>query len=1061
MAETKQEKKTFKWGDSEYLLDDLLKLHAEQEQNYYNFARARGQYDDAALNGLRAAVANRINAVKNGQTFSADGVLDSDVVDNTSIQTQKKGLFKKEKYVDQDNTEWAKYYLNKLVSNLKPHQKEEVVDKGKWDMTKHGFAAYLTGQGYNAKGFFEGYDKRNPDDPDASRSFAQRHAELRKHLTGYKDWISKKGFDFTKNDNEWDDNFMSTLDALINNQDWSDSNSLSASLRKLGAGDAYTTAFTSDRWDLSKSDEELSAEAKKRKEEEAEKLKKGYMDEYEDLAFSRKRESNPLYHTPYDYSVHDFNGKDANFRNWYADLNTKEQGKYGTYLGTDNQKWHNAWSSYINSLKGGNAYTDKNLGVLLQGTFESQGHQFIDLGDGNYLIKDSVTDDGQGTVYNPQSGYTDTIFLGDFAGNNVDIKDIYKQLAYKYINGKYGTKYEDRPDVFKEGGELVPKDQYGSKVVYNWDTTHQATEPKAQADGVSVKTQEARDQYLNSDNKSVDNPNAGWDAKHYARLGAAIADLGAAVSGFIPGYGTVAAAGLGIGSTITNLVTDITDDAVTAGQTWKNLGMNLGMDILGLIPGGGAASKMGKIVKTLKGTVPLIIALPGVASMLANSSEIAASWKKAFDGDSDEGGSKMDYQDYMNILQVLNVAAGATNIGRNVYKSSKKSTVKSDKIAVSVTDKKGNKKALLLEGDDVEKFRTANEAGEAQKFIDEIEGGNNYTIDEITKSNAGKFWGKDNNGKFKLFNQNPLESKGTGSAKVFEIKSEKMTDFWGRPITTKGGKQKTRLYAETGRWEDDLTGRDLVGTKGKTTLADWKAQNQAAVDADFAAWRRKATTYKANTDQYAKIQDRINAKIQTQNQSIADTQASIEAKQRVIDDSGAEVSRIQEWLDAGGVKATQNSIKNARAKISRLEKSKVGKTPMQKKAINERISRLKAEIEVAKGELAANTPEAVLAAQDKAAMATAEQSSLKVELGKLQTMLDKLTGTKSKLGTRISTHSNAYNAIKDFQHIKKTFNGVEYTFDGKPEAKNLEGLFKQGGSINRNKINKFLNYAKG
>ena len=29
MAENTQEKKTFKWGDSEYLLDDLLKLHAE------------------------------------------------------------------------------------------------------------------------------------------------------------------------------------------------------------------------------------------------------------------------------------------------------------------------------------------------------------------------------------------------------------------------------------------------------------------------------------------------------------------------------------------------------------------------------------------------------------------------------------------------------------------------------------------------------------------------------------------------------------------------------------------------------------------------------------------------------------------------------------------------------------------------------------------------------------------------------------------------------------------------------------------------------------------------
>ena len=103
MAETKQEKQTFKWGDSEYLLDDLLKLHAEQEQNFYNFAKAKGSYDDTALQGLRSALTNRINAAKSGKTFSADGLLDTDTVDNTSIQTQKKGLFKKEKYVELEN----------------------------------------------------------------------------------------------------------------------------------------------------------------------------------------------------------------------------------------------------------------------------------------------------------------------------------------------------------------------------------------------------------------------------------------------------------------------------------------------------------------------------------------------------------------------------------------------------------------------------------------------------------------------------------------------------------------------------------------------------------------------------------------------------------------------------------------------------------------------------------------------------------------------------------------------------------------------------------------------
>ena len=1048
MAETKQEKKTFKWGDNEYLLDDLLKLHADQEQNYYNFARARGQYDDIALAGLRAAITNRINAVKSGQTFGADGVLDSDVVDNTSIQTQKKGLFKKDKYVDQDNTEWAKYYLNKLVSNLKPYQKDEAVDKGKWDISQHGLAAYLTGQGYDAKGFFEGYDKRNPDDPDASRSFAQRHAELRKHLTGYKDWISKKGFDFTKNDNEWDDNFMYTLDTLINNQDWSDSNTLSASLRKLGAGEAYTTAFTSDRWDLTKSDEELSADVKKRKEEEEAALKQGYMDEYEDHAYRSKRESNPLYYSPFDYSSHNFDGKEANFRNWYADLNSSEQSKYGTYLGTDNQKWSNAWTSYINSLKGGNAYTDKNLGVLLQGTFETQGQQFVDLGDGNYLIKDSVTDDGQGTIYNPKSGYTDTIFLGDFAANNAEIKNIYKQLAYKYINGKYGTTYEDRPDVFKEGGELIPKNQYGSKVVYNWDTPHQAIKSKADAEGVSVEMQEARDKYIDKDNKSVDNPNAGLTASQKARVGYALADLTSAVAAFFPGAGTAVSAGAGLTSTFGNLWSDLTDDAVTSGQAWKNFGMNLGMDAMGLIPGGGAASKMGKIVKTLKSVVPYVIALPGVVSMLSNSPEIAASWKKAFDGDPENGGSKMDYQDYMNILQVLNVATGVSNIAVNKYKSAKKSTKQTDKLAVDVVDATTKqRRALVLEGDDVGKFKEANAKGEAQKFVDELEGAGKYTINEVVEGNRGKFWGKNDDGKFELFHQNPVGKSKTGKAHTLELK-------WDN--------KKGLLYAETGKWEADLGYNPSKSDEiVKSSENAWKRTTQAEVDAPFAEWRQKAATYKANTDQLSQMRDKVNARIQAQNQSIIDTQAAIESKQRVIDDSTAKASEIQEWLDAGGVTTAEKAIKDTRAKIKLLENSKVGKSVDKKRLIDDKIAQLEADIAATKATMDANTPEAVVSSREAAAGATAEKSTLQVELGKLQTMLDKLTGTRTKLDTRIGTHSEAYNSIRDFQPIKKKFGDVEYTFDASPELRNLDGLYKQGGSINRNKINKFLNYAKG
>ena len=79
------EQRTFKWGDQEYLVDDLLKLHAEQENNYYNFARDKGKYNNEALTGLKSAVTNRINSVKNGETFDADGTTSSDKVDNAIL----------------------------------------------------------------------------------------------------------------------------------------------------------------------------------------------------------------------------------------------------------------------------------------------------------------------------------------------------------------------------------------------------------------------------------------------------------------------------------------------------------------------------------------------------------------------------------------------------------------------------------------------------------------------------------------------------------------------------------------------------------------------------------------------------------------------------------------------------------------------------------------------------------------------------------------------------------------------------------------------------------------
>lgn len=1073
MAEKTQEKKTFKYGEQDYSSDDFLRAHANYKQSFLDFAKSEGLFDDASLQALSTEMDRRANAIREGKSFSADGILEGDEVNNVTYEVKnprKHGLKRKDRYMSQDITEWAKHYVNKLMGDLKSANQQSTTDKGTWDIDKHGLSAYLIGQGLTAQDVFEKYDMKDPSNPEAARSFAQRRQLLLKHLPGYKQWLQSKGFDFTKNTNDWDDTFSTDFDTFLNdyttNENY-DNNSLVAALRKFGAGD-FTDAFTSDRWELNKSAalsaQEAQQEAERKKKEAEAKQKQTHMREYEDYARSRRRTSAPVYYRPFNYSNHNFNDKPASFENWYGDLNDEEKAKYGTYLGRDHAAWRNAWVTFTNALKQGVQYSDANAGVLLQGTFENQPHGFTELGDGTYLINDSITDDGQGTIYDPRNGFVDTVFLGDWALKNDKIREIYKQLAYKYLNNKYknqGIEYKDDAYVFKEGGALVEKYQYGQAVTYNWGSTDDSYREKAAKNNISVNTQKAKDEYLDRDNKSLDNPNAGWDSKHTARLVSAFADLGAAVTGFVPGWGTVASGILGVGSTITNAITDFTDEAVTSGEAWKNLGMNLGLDVLGLIPGGGAASKMGKIVKTLKGTVPLIVAIPGVTSMLANSPEIAASWKKAFDGDPENGGSKMDYQDYMNILQVLNVAMGAVNIGRNAYQSSKKVTTKTDQIAVDVTDKSGRRRALVLEGDDATKFREANESGKAQEFLDEIEGG--YKINEVTTGNHGKFWGKDQNGEFHFFNQNPFGQTGTGRARILDLKYGPDTNWLGYPQKTKNGKIKNTLYAETGRWEADLGKKkgELIYAKDKPRLDDWKQQQQTDLNDQFTQWRTKAQEYKVKIDQAAVSRDKVKSDIEAAKSQQQDLISQLAKQEQAELAAYSESEKIQNWLTADGIATANKKKKQLIKQIDRLYEQKKGLNPYRKRLADAEIKKLENEIEAIEAQLSAYTPEAVQAAKDKGYAAYKEQGKIKIEQAKLKKLLKKLNAdfeTHSKAAE--SGHSDEFNKIKDFKAIKKKFNDKEYTFDVPVESKNLDNLFKSGGTINRNKINKFLNYGK-
>lgn len=690
MAETKQEKRTFKWGDSEYLLDDLLKLHAEQEQNFYNFARAKGSYDEAALLGLRSALTNRINAAKSGKAFSADGLLDTDTVDNTSIQTQKKGLFKKEKYVEQDNTEWAKYYLNKLVGQLKPYQREDTTSSKDWDISKHGFEAYLKGQGLDARDIFEKYDLRDENNPDAARSYTQRDEQLRKQLGNYKIWLENKGFDFTKNDNEWDDDYMSTLNSVING-DWTDRAALAASLRKLGSGD-YATAFTSDKWDLSKSDEELTEEAKriaaeKKAQEEKEKYAAFAKGVYNDYLSLPDNNLGGTYFTSQGDGFFDMS--DSEYKKW-LDTHTEDP------------------DTYMNQLQAryyANPFDKTVAGEYLPLAGRFGALREVDI-DGKTWYYDPRTIDRKNNrlvIFDKDTGEIKHTFLGDVTEEWNAIRKKWRQdNGYEDASAKY-TSYNEQGGVLsmQTGGGF----NLAQAVNRDLESRNKA---RAAETGNTEEVQKARDRVVSNGDDSFTNeqasiahPDAGFTAAENARLASIGADI---ISMFLdPITGTT----VGLGSTAANFYADITDDGFQ-GQDIKNLLINVGFDLLGAIPIFGDALGTGaKITRNLVKWAPRIMAGMAVFQGVQNFDGMMDSLGKLTSGDKDQ---KLTVQDWRNIAQSISLVTGGVRAAKNkAAKNRMKNKAKvDDVVGVTIRDKEsGDVKQILVDGEVAKNVREA------------------------------------------------------------------------------------------------------------------------------------------------------------------------------------------------------------------------------------------------------------------------------------------------------------------------------------------------------------------
>lgn len=250
-----------------------------------------------------------------------------------------------------------------------------------------------------------------------------------------------------------------------------------------------------------------------------------------------------------------------------------------------------------------------------------------------------------------QGGWDQFEKVQDAAGN-----EIYKlkgsenakgQPLYIWFKNGKAHAYRDDPYSVRKA-QIIARAQLGMKLQTRAEK--EAAKEKENKKALSnPNTPEDKKRQIASQRKPGDTE---FTATDIARISAAGIDVASALSAFVPVYGTAISAGTGLISSLTNFGADMSDKSVSAGDMWKNLGTNIAMDAVGLVPGFGTAGKAGKITKTLIKYVPKIVTVLSAANAL--SPESRASWAKLASNES------LTVKDWQNIAAGCSALAGVS-----------------------------------------------------------------------------------------------------------------------------------------------------------------------------------------------------------------------------------------------------------------------------------------------------------------------------------------------------------------------------------------------------------------
>lgn len=1026
------ERKTFKYGDKTYYVDDLLKLHADQKHYFMNFAKDKGRYSGENLNQLQQAIADRINIAQNNAVFNADGSLDTDVAQNVNnITYEPTGLFglrQKEVYTPQDNTEWAKHYIHKLVGNLKPIEEEQKTGIN-YDPTKHSFNVLLQSKNITPESLYQ-YDIRNGDNP---RTYNQRGKLLTDLIQQHYDSLKQYNIQFGKDNDIYNDNYLTNLGNTLStikeqNYQWTADN-MRNTLQTLNLGDNWNNAFLTADFQADKTNQEVeqvnleaqekTKAAKEKAEQEAlQNQIKAKGDEIYNNALKRYQAAQNVINEVVLKDVYGQHRLDPDkVLLMFNKLSPEIQKNLSnfTHNADKNTKFNRDLSpapmSYIYPWLWAYAQTNPNHQNIVRKTT-------IDDVDYYYSPLLSVDDNYAYYLYNPIKHTITRTFKYDIPEFADELK---KQVE---------TELKPRSLYNKKGGIL--KAQLGTYMKY----IHKPAEQSQ----ISKESE--------SESDSVMNQPVQWTANDYVQLGTIAANLASMFMG--PTSGAVVGAA--------SSITDAINNATRSGEfKWEdfdggNLLQNLGLDIVGMIPYVG--DKLGtwsKIKKSLITFVPRII---GTVSMVASASEademIKSLKKVVSDNDS------MTPQDYQNIANAVSLVVAGGRGAKNIAKSnraSKKSKLPGQ-VQVRVKNSDGKIEDLILPKTLTQKItETKGNAKEIEKIIrEQLPGADDYTIvvDKKRPRLQSPIYKSNETGLTEYGFRLPFY-KPTGKA---ILSTPYNMETYAKFYKSKSGNKEVYIHnPKIDRLQDRQSDWSNI-----ETLDAYRKSQQEDLDKEYNAEieriKQEQNEYSGKKSDIENLQNEIVELQKTIETSTVDLQkVDNTLKQLNIENDGIVIPLSEYFKDYKDL----DELKVLEDLYSEQIKSNAGSNrASQNTELQKTLDDIQKELE----------KQNKIATKNQLATRISNTNNEKNQLElSLRENEDKLSELRSKLSSfdDVLLHSK-YFKNNDYSR-KISFSGKEYTI--KPtnllSDTDLSTLIKyhyQGGKIDINKLNKFLNDGK-